>query len=444
MGTIAAVATAYGVGSIAIVRVSGDRAYKIALLLSGKKVLTPRYAALSYIYNEIGEVLDQAIIVYFKAPHSYTAEDVVEFQCHGGIVTANMILEAVLRQGARLANPGEFTKRAFLNGRIDLSKAEAIGKLIDTKSVSAAKLLSRHLKGELKEFVDKARVDLLEIIAFTEVTIDYAEEDLPQNMGEQIEEKLYSLSLKMERILENSKQREGLIEGFRVAIVGKTNVGKSSLLNRLLCYERAITSDIEGTTRDTIEEEIKIGTHIVRFVDTAGIRESDNEIERIGIERSLKAVESADIIIAVFDNARAADNEDIAILKLLSQDGNGKKIIHVLNKCDLKNSFDKKLLNNPVNLSCIYDIKPLTDTLDEYLNTLDAGDEIILSSLRQIEAVSKTIDNIKTAQELIKDGALELFSFHLNEAINALSSITEAYERDEILEVMFSKFCLGK
>jgi tRNA modification GTPase len=410
--------------------------------LSGKEALTPRYAALSYIYNEKDEVLDQAIVIYFKTPHSYTTEDVVEFQCHGGIVAANMILEAVLKQGARLANPGEFTKRAFLNGRIDLSKAEAIGKLIETKSVGAARVLSRHLKGELKVFVDKARADLLEIIAFTEVIIDYAEEDLPQNLEEQIEEKLRFLDLKMERILENSKQREGLMEGFRVAIVGKTNVGKSSLLNRLLRYERAITSDIEGTTRDTIEEEIKIGAHIVRFVDTAGIREADNEIERIGIERSLKAVESADIIIAVFDNARAANDEDMAILRLLS--GEDKKIFYVLNKCDLESSFDKKLLNNPINLSCIHDIKPLTDALDEYLNTLDAGDEIMLSSLRQIEAVNKTIDNIKTAQELIKDGALELFAFHLNEAIHALSSITEAYERDEILEAMFSKFCLGK
>jgi tRNA modification GTPase len=426
------------------VRVSGERAYKIALILSGKESLTPRYAALSYIYNENKEILDQAIIIYFKAPKSYTAEDVVEFQCHGGIVGANMILEAVLKQGARLANPGEFTKRAFLNGRIDLSKAEAIGKLIEAKSVGAAKLLSRHLKGELKEFVDKAREDLLEIIAFTEVTIDYAEEDLPQDLERQIEEKLHFLSLKMERILENSRQREGLIEGFKVAIVGKTNVGKSSLLNRLLRYERAITSNIEGTTRDTIEEEIKIGTHIVKFVDTAGIRESDNEIERIGIERSLEAVKSSDIIIAVFDNARLADDEDMVILKLLNQNGENKKIFYVLNKCDLEDSFDKKLLNNPVNLSCIYDIKPLTDALSEYLDTLDAGDEIMLSSLRQIDAVSRTIDNVKAAQDLIKEDALELFAFHLNEAISALASITEAYERDEILEAMFSKFCLGK
>jgi tRNA modification GTPase len=420
------------------------KAYEIALRLCRKESIAPRRAILSYIYDENGDALDQAILIYFKAPNSYTAEDVVEFQCHGGVVVAGMVLQSVIRNGARLANPGEFTKRAFLNGRIDLSKAEAIGKLIEAKSISAAKLLSRHLKGELKDFTDKAREELLEIIAFTEVTIDYAEEDLPQDLEERIEEKLNFLCSQMERILENSKQREGLIEGFRVAIVGKTNVGKSSILNKLLQYERAITSTIEGTTRDTIEEEIKIGTHIVKFVDTAGIRESDNEIEKIGIERSLKAMQTADIIIAVFDNERAADSEDRAFLELLAQMDSDKKIFHILNKCDLKNSFDKTLLSTPLELSCKYDIKPLTDALNDYLNTLDIGDEIMLSSARQITAVSQTLENLKASKELIKEGALELFSFHLNEAITALSSITKPYERDEILETMFNKFCLGK
>ncbi|MDR1615241.1 MAG: tRNA uridine-5-carboxymethylaminomethyl(34) synthesis GTPase MnmE, partial [Campylobacteraceae bacterium] len=253
MDTIAAIATAHGAGSIAVVRVSGERAYNIALLLSHKPSLAPRYASLSSVYNEKDEFIDQVIIIYFKAPNSYTTEDVVEFQCHGGMIVANMILEAVLKNGARLANPGEFTKRAFLNGRIDLSKAEAIGKLIEAKSISAAKLLSRHLKGELQNFVEKAREDLLEIIAFVEVTIDYAEEDLPSDIEKQSYEKLKLLIVSLEKILENSKQREGLIDGFKIAIVGKTNVGKSSLLNRLLQYERAIISDVEGTTRDTIE-----------------------------------------------------------------------------------------------------------------------------------------------------------------------------------------------
>jgi tRNA modification GTPase len=413
-------------------------------LLSHKPFLTPRHAALSSIYDEKNELIDEIIIIYFKAPNSYTTEDVVEFQCHGGIVVANMILEAVLNKGARLANPGEFTKRAFLGGRIDLSKAEAIGKLIEVKSVGAAKLLSRHLKGELQRFVEKAREDLLEIMAFIEVTIDYAEEDLPKDIEERSAEKLKLLIISLERILENSKQREGLIDGFKIAIVGKTNVGKSSLLNRLLQYERAITSDVEGTTRDTIEEEIKIGTHIVKFVDTAGIREAGNEIEKIGIERSLDAIEAADIVIGVFDNSREVNGEDENILQLLKNAKADKKILHVVNKCDLQNRFDVALLENPIKISCELDIRPLSDALNRYLNTLDINEEIMLSSARQIAAVSQTLENLKTAQDLLNDGALELFSFHLNEAISAISRITRTYERDEVLEAMFSKFCLGK
>lgn len=413
-------------------------------MLSRKSSLTPRHATFSSIYDEKNELIDQIIIIYFKAPHSYTTEDIVEFQCHGGIVVASMILEAVLKCGARLANPGEFTKRAFLNGRIDLSKAEAIGKLIEAKSIGAAKLLSRHLKGELQKFVEKAREDLLEIMAFVEVTIDYAEEDLPKDIEKQAAEKLKLLITSLDRILENSKQREGLIEGFKIAIIGKTNVGKSSLLNKLLQYERAIISDVEGTTRDTIEEEIKIGTHIVKFVDTAGIREADNEIEKIGIKRSLSAIDAADIIIGIFDNSRETNSEDKDILKLLQNASINKKVFHVINKCDLQNRFDVTLLKDPIKVSCQQDIKPLTDMLNEYLNTLDINEEIMLSSVRQITAVSKTLENLKNAQDLLKEGALELFSFHLNEAINALSFITRAYERDEVLEAMFSKFCLGK
>jgi tRNA modification GTPase len=426
------------------VRVSGEKACKIVLSLSRKSSLTPRYAVLSSVYDKKNELIDQVIIIYFKAPNSYTCEDVVEFQCHGGIIVANMILDAVIKCGARLANPGEFTKRAFLNGRIDLSKAEAIGKLIEAKSVSAAKLLSRHLKGELQDFVEKAREDLLEIMAFIEVTIDYAEEDLPKDIEQRAAGKLKLLTASLENILENSKQREGLIEGFKIAIIGKTNVGKSSLLNALLRYERAITSDIEGTTRDTIEEEIKIGTHIVRFVDTAGIRDAEGEIEKIGVKRSLSAIEAADIIIGVFDNSREASGEDSEILKLTKNAKTNKKVLHVLNKCDLQSRFDAALLENPIKISCERDIKPLTDDLNEYLNTLDINEEIMLSSARQISAVSETLANIKTAQDLLNDGALELFSFHLNEAVNAISRITRTFERDEILEAIFSKFCVGK
>ncbi|MBD3808744.1 MAG: tRNA uridine-5-carboxymethylaminomethyl(34) synthesis GTPase MnmE, partial [Epsilonproteobacteria bacterium] len=263
--TIAAIATSSGIGSIAIVRVSGLQALNIAKILSKKDEIIPRFAHLSFIYD--GEdVVDQVVMLYFKSPNSFTGEDIVEFQCHGGWVVANEILELSLKNGARLANPGEFSKRAFLNGKIDLTQAEAIAKMIEAQSVDAAKILARQLKGSLGAFVDEGRELLLLALAHCEVMIDYAEEDLPKDIISSIQNQLNSLELKLENLLESSKRRHGLIDGFNVAIIGKPNVGKSSLLNLLLSYDRAIVSDIAGTTRDTIEERVKIGTHIIRLI----------------------------------------------------------------------------------------------------------------------------------------------------------------------------------
>ncbi|MFV0480431.1 MAG: tRNA uridine-5-carboxymethylaminomethyl(34) synthesis GTPase MnmE [Campylobacteraceae bacterium] len=444
MDTIVAIATASGIGSIAVVKLSGKRAYEIALLLSKKSSLTPRMATLSHLYNHENEVIDEAILIYFKAPYSYTTEDIVEFQCHGGSVIANMIVKEILKHGARVANPGEFTKRAFLNGRIDLTKAEAIGQLIEAKSESAAKMLSRHLKGELKDFVESARDDLIEIMAHVEVVIDYAEEDLPKNIEDITKEKLNSLIEALKKILIASKQREGLMNGFKVAIIGKPNVGKSSLLNKLLQYDRAIISDIAGTTRDTIEEEIRVGTHLVKFVDTAGIREASDEIEKIGISRSLEAIKSADIVIAMFDNSRVFDKQDEAILELIKDYEEDKKIIYILNKSDLTKKFNKTLSQDMILLSCKNDTSLLILRLEELLDNNLSHDEIVLSSTRQISAVENTLNSLITSQELINEGELELFSFNLNEAITSLSSITRAFDRTEILDSMFSKFCLGK
>jgi tRNA modification GTPase len=270
--TIAAIATANGVGSIAIIRLSGTKALEIAKKITKKENFTPRYATLSNVYDLQGTLIDESIILYFQAPFSFTAEDVVEIQCHGGFIVAQSILKTLLACGARLANPGEFSKRAFFNGRIDLSEAEAIAQLIEAKSEDAAKILARQMKGELKEFIEKIRDAIIHILAYSEVSIDYAEEDLPQDLVMQIEAKLRDLVDSLHKTLVASRSREGLMQGFRVAIVGKPNVGKSSLLNALLNYNRAIVSDIAGTTRDTIEEQVKIGTHLIRIVDTAGIR----------------------------------------------------------------------------------------------------------------------------------------------------------------------------
>jgi len=442
--TIAAIATANGIGSIAIIRISGDNALEIAKKLSHKKEFTTRYAHLCNIYNKDNELIDESIIIYFKAPFSFTAENVVEIQCHGGFIVAQSILKAALNFGARLATAGEFSKRAFFNGRIDLSEAEAIAQLIEAKSEDAAKILARQMKGSLKEYIEQVRDDIIHILAYSEVTIDYAEEDLPQDLVLQIKSKLQDLTTSLKSTLMASKSREGLMQGFKVAIVGKPNVGKSSLLNALLNYNRAIVSEIAGTTRDTIEEQVKIGTHLIRIVDTAGIREASDEIERIGIERSLEAIEESDIVVALFDGSREADNEDNQIIKLLKENTKDKHLLHVENKIDLEQKFLHVDIDFDMRLNSKDNVDELIKALENIMDTTNSSDEMMLISQRQISAVQATLQNIEEALIPLQDQELEIFSFHLNEAVKEMASITRPFENDEMLDKMFGSFCLGK
>ncbi len=425
-------------------RVSGLDAHKIALRLSKREKLTPRQATLSKLYNHKNQLLDEAIIIYFQNPHSFTGEDVVEFQCHGGVVVADMILSAILESGARLAEPGEFSKRAVLNGRMDLSKAEATAKLIETKSIDAALILTKQLRGDLADFVNALRDSLVEILAFVEVNIDYAEEDLPQDLLVQIQNKLHHNAALLEKSVHASQSREGLLNGFKVSIIGKPNVGKSSLLNALLSYNRAIISDIAGTTRDTIEEEIKIGTHLVKIVDTAGIREAKESIEKIGIERSKKAIQESEIVIALFDGSAKKDDDDQKIIDLIERYHDSKEIITAVNKKDLEQRFDASCLDKPLYISSKEDTSVITDRLKAYLDSQSLEDDLILISKRQIQATQNAHNAIKEAENLLTFGELELFAFHINEAIENISSITKSFQRDEILDKMFSSFCLGK
>ncbi|WP_404318361.1 tRNA uridine-5-carboxymethylaminomethyl(34) synthesis GTPase MnmE [Malaciobacter canalis] len=442
--TIVAIATANGIGSISIVRVSGKQALEIALKISKRESLKPRLATLSTLYTKSDEAIDEALLLYFKAPFSFTGEDIVEFQCHGGVAIANMVLDEVLNCGARIANPGEFSKRAFFNGKMDLSKAEAISKIIEARSEDAVKLLAKQLKGELSNFVEDIRQDLLFMLAYTEVSIDYAEDDLPTDIFEKIEEKLKNIKEKLENTLEASKRREGMIEGFKLAIIGKPNVGKSSLLNKLLNYDRAIISDIAGTTRDTIEESVKIGTHIIKIVDTAGIRdETSDVIEKIGIEKSITAINEADIVVALFDNSKPCDKEDEKILSLLHNTSN-KQILKVLNKTDLENNFDISKLDDYTNLSTKESIQPLVTKIEKILDTNTHSDEMTLISKRQIDSVFQTLHHINESSMPLQTGELEFFAHHITEALHFISNITRPYENDEMLDVMFGEFCLGK
>lgn len=443
--TIAAIATAHGVSSIAIVRISGEEAYEIAQKVSRKEVIPPREAVLSSLYTFEGDLIDQAIILYFSAPKSFTGEEVIEFQCHGGIVVAEEILDTVRSCGARLAEPGEFSKRAFINGKIDLTEAEAIAKLIEAKSLDAAKILAKQMKGDLRKFVDESRDALLRALAHSEVMIDYADEDIPDDIIENLATQIDALRATMQQIVDASYRRKGLIEGFRVAIVGKPNVGKSSLLNALLSYERAIVSDIAGTTRDTIEEQVRIGSHIIRLVDTAGIREAEDSIEKIGVERSISSLQDADIVIALFDGSRAFDDEDEKIVSILNETAD-KMIIAAINKSDLVQVMDRRALTrfDPIDVSAKMGFERLTNRLSGLLDSVGEGEEMMLISARQIEAVNRAKEAVKEALIPLQNGELEFFSYYLQDAVKAISSISKPYESEEILDKMFGEFCLGK
>ena len=442
METIAAIATPKGVGAISIVRVSGDRALEVAKKIT-KKDLTPRYATLSKLYDYNNELIDIGLVIYFKAPFSFTGEDVVEFQCHGGYAISRLVLETLFRYGVRPAEAGEFTKRAFLNGKIDASQAEAIAKLIETRSREGAKLLSKQLEGDLAKFVDEVRDKLIEIMAYSEVFIDYAEEDLPETMDKDIKKRLNNLETLLVKTLEASKRREGMLSGYKVAIVGKPNVGKSSILNALLNTNRAIVSDIAGTTRDTIEEDVQIGEHLIRFVDTAGIRDAKDEIEKIGVERSKEAIKKSDIILAVFD-ATSFTKEDEEILNLIKNED--KDIIIVINKIDkgIKIDLDKFKDFDILKISAKEDISLLTKKIEEILDRYNSEDTHILISTRQIVAVENALKEIKDAREFLSTGELELFSYHIQNAIRDISTITKPFEYDEMLDKMFGSFCVGK
>ncbi len=439
--TIAAIATAHGVGSISIVRLSGERALEFALKLSHKTKLTPRHATFTKLFNQNNEIIDEAIMIYFKAPYSFTGEDIVEFQTHGGFSVSEVLLEELVSLGARLALAGEFSKRACLNGKMTPLKALNIQDLILSKSALAAKIIARNMQGNLGELLEKIRTDLVKTLAFVETSIDYADDDLPSDLLEQISTMCEENSKILKEIYTLSQSKKGLIEGFKIAIVGKPNVGKSSLLNALLSYERAIVSDIAGTTRDTIEENFKLGTHLLRIIDTAGIRESKDVIEQIGVALSKKSLEDADIILAVFDASRVQDKEDEKIFDLLAN--TDKKIFWILNKSDLENVFKNTQSKNFIKLSAQKDITLLKEELQNYLNSFDS-EGIMVSSLDLINACKISSEAIFRAKGLLEESSLEFFAFELNLAINELARFTKDFQRDEILDEMFGNFCLGK
>ena len=437
--TIVAPASAYGLGAISIVRLSGELSYELGLRLSKKKILKPRFATFTRLFKDNDDFIDEAILIYFKAPYSFTGEDILEFQIHGGVTSSQILINEILKHGIRLANPGEFSKRAVLNGKMDLLKAVSIQELISAKSLSAANIIARNLKGDLSVFLNKIRLDLVKTLSFVETSIDYADDDLPQDLINEIKKMCDDNANTLRKIYELSISRRGLIQGFKIAIVGKPNVGKSSLLNKILSYERAIVSSEAGTTRDFLEEEILLGKHLVRIIDTAGIRKANDKIEKQGIEFSKNYIQEADIILALFDNSRLKDNEDDELLELLKN--SSKKIFYILNKCDLPSKFkaDIKCLKLCVN----DDISELKQALINYLDSLDSTD-ILVSNTSLLESFKKAYEAILRSKSLLNESTLELFAFELNLAINEISKFTKDFSYNELLDEMFSNFCLGK
>ncbi|MDR2034790.1 MAG: tRNA uridine-5-carboxymethylaminomethyl(34) synthesis GTPase MnmE [Helicobacteraceae bacterium] len=439
--TIIAPATPLGRGAIAIARLSGPKALEIALLVVKKDSLTPRYAHLLYLYDCKDQPFDRAIVIYFKAPKSYTGEEVVEFQTHGGLAALSVLIETLKSYGAVLARAGEFSLRAVKNGKMTIEEAEAAAAYASAIGAKAANLLAKHLRGDLGRFVDDIRTRLLRLIAYSETSIDYADEELGDTQKHMLDQ-LDELERILQSTIESSRRRRGLLRGFEIAIIGKPNVGKSSLLNALLGEARSIVSDQAGTTRDLVSEELRIGEHIVKILDTAGLRHSENQIEAIGVEYAKKAAKKADLIIALFDGSSAFENSDREVLELTRD----RLALLAINKSDLSQKIDLSFFENrgALAISAKSTITPLIEALETTLNKQIGSEETMLVSERQIELVERAAERLNLAKSRLIDGELELFSYLANEAIVSIGSITSPSEYGELLDIMFSEFCLGK
>ncbi len=458
MHTIVAIATALAKSAISIIRLSGDEALMIAtkLLVPNQlennkekiyKPLQPRRATLCNIYNTQGDMLDKAIIIYFKAPASFTGEDIVEIQSHGGILVANEILKTCLSFGATLAKAGEFSMRALRHNKLDLVELEATLALINNTNTNLTKLLTRNLDGQLSHMLETIRLEILSIIAQIEVNIDYSDEDLDPTILTQSLTTLTTISHKFQGILDSSRHYHKL-QDIKLCIIGKPNVGKSSLLNLLLMQDRAIVSEQAGTTRDTITAMLDICGHLVSLADTAGIRTSTDSIEMQGIERSLQSAKESDILLCVFDIAKPMDTEDLRIMDFLTQECNKEKfILIVLNKNDLaqQNTYDFSAFPTiQINTKEQTNATLLKEKIATFLTMEINNETFVLTNTMQSTLLESAYKNLSIAAELLTQGSLELASYELHQSLQALGEMTHPYNVEDMLEVMFSQFCVGK
>lgn len=456
MSTIASISTAPGIGGIGIIRMSGKDTFKILnkifVMKSPKDIEEINGYTMKYGHIvENNKIIDEVLVSYFKSPKSYTTEDMCEINSHGGTVVMRKILELCLENGANLAEPGEFTKRAFLNGRIDLSQAESVIDIINAKSEREAKEGIKQLNGFLSKEIYEIKQTLLEIMTNIEVSIDYPEYDTPNVTNTDILEKINISRRKLENLKKSFDSGKYIKQGIKTVIIGKPNAGKSSLLNAILNEDRAIVTEVEGTTRDTIEEFVNINGIPLNLVDTAGIRESEDIVEKIGIEKSKKLAGDADLIIAIFDSSKDFTKEDLEILKIAKN----KKSIIVLNKIDLKQKIKsdnpelKDFNKNVINLSAKNKngLNLLFEKINNMfnLNEINFDNDVVITNERHKNLISTAIKNLNEAEKSLNMGMpVDIIAISLKNVLQNLGEITGEEASEEVINEIFSRFCLGK
>ena len=445
--TICAISTATGVGAISIVRISGEDAISIVNNIFDKDLTKKESHTINYGHIvDNGEVIDEVMVSIMRAPKTFTMEDVVEINCHGGISATNKVLELLLNGGARLAEPGEFTKRAFLNGRIDLLEAESVMDMIDAKTESARKLAMNGIEGKISSLIHEIVDRLYDINSNIEVNIDYPEyEDIEVMTENQIKEVSTLIDEKLNKLLKESENGKIIKEGINTLILGRPNVGKSSILNKLIDEEKAIVTDIAGTTRDIVEGQIRVGGVLLNIIDTAGIRETEDVVERIGVEKSLNMIKDADLIILVLNNNEELSSEDKKLLEITKD----KKRIIVVNKIDLDTKLDLSSLEeeNIVKVSATKHISILKDKISDIYNLEELNNKELtyLSNSRQISLVKKAISINKNLIKSLEEGLpIDMLEIDIKEICETLNEIIgESYD-EKLIDRLFSNFCLGK
>jgi len=447
--TIAAISTAISTSAISIIRVSGPKAIEIVNKTTKIKITKQKTHTIKY--NHIVEnkkTIDEVLITIMKAPKTFTKEDIVEINCHGGIATTNKVLELILTKGARIAEPGEFTKRAFLNNRIDLIEAESIMQIISAKTEKSRQLAMNGIKGKISIQIKELRKKLLEIITNIEVNIDYPEyEDILQITNNMIKKETEVLKKNLTKILKESENGMIIKDGINILILGKPNVGKSSILNNLIEQEKAIVTDIKGTTRDIVEGSINLDGIMLNFMDTAGIRNTKNKIETIGVTKSIEKIKEADLIIVVLNNNEKINNDDKKILELTKT----KKRIIFINKTDLESKLETNTLNkdetvqgNTIKKEGLNNLKEKIKELFN-LKKLETEDLNYLSNSRQISLIKKSLENVTEIEKSIKNNyPIDIIEINIKEIYNLLGEIIGENYNNDIINNIFENFCLGK